>query len=120
MSEAIFTDPLLAQIYDVFDGDRDDLELYLDFVRELRAAHVLDVGCGTGSLAVLLASRGLDVTAVDPAGASLDVARAKDGAAGVTWIHGDVTSLPALQADAVMTGNVAQVFLTDSDWTATL
>ncbi len=61
------------------------------------------------------------MTAVDPASASLDVARAKEGADRVRWIHGDATTLPALEVDmAVMTGNVAQVFLTDEEWLATL
>jgi SAM-dependent methyltransferase len=59
--------------------------------------------------------------AVDPAEASLEIAKAKDGAANVRWIHGDVTALPPLGADlAVMTGNVAQVFLTDDEWGQTL
>jgi hypothetical protein len=39
----------------------------------------------------------------------------------VQWIHGDATTLPPLQVDvAVMTGNVAQVFITDHEWLATL
>ncbi|MEV0397864.1 class I SAM-dependent methyltransferase [Polymorphospora rubra] len=53
--------------------------------------------------------------------ASLEVAKAKDGAGQVRWIHGDATAVPALDADlATMTGNVAQVFLTDDAWTRTL
>ena len=49
------------------------------------------------------------------------MARAKPGAAAVTWLHGDATTLPRSQVDlAVMTGNVAQVFVTDEDWAATL
>ena len=59
--------------------------------------------------------------AVDPAAASLDVARAKPGADQVRWIHGDATVLPPLQVDlATMTANVAQVFLTDEEWDTTL
>jgi hypothetical protein len=39
----------------------------------------------------------------------------------VTWLYGDATTLPPLRVDlATMTGNVAQVFLTDADWLATL
>ena len=38
---------------------------------------VLDVGCGTGTLACLLATRGLEVAAANPAAASLSVARHK-------------------------------------------
>ncbi len=58
---------------------------------------------------------------VDPAEASLEVAKSKDGAGRITWVHGDATTVPAVGADlAVMTGNVAQVFLTDDDWTRVL
>nr|WP_296071275.1 class I SAM-dependent methyltransferase [uncultured Actinoplanes sp.] len=117
--DAIFADPRLAAVYDAFDDDRSDLDVYLAIADELGARTVIDVGCGTGSLAALLAARGTAVVGVDPAAASLDVARAKD--ARVRWIHGDATGLPAAAADlAVMTGNVAQVFLTDEEWAATL
>lgn len=119
--DALFAHPRLAPLYDAFDGDRDDLSAYLDIADELGAESVLDVGCGTGSLAILLASSGRRVVAVDPAQASLDVAKAKDTTAAVTWIHGDATTLPALSTDlATMTGNVAQVFLTDHEWAQTL
>jgi SAM-dependent methyltransferase len=121
MPDEIFAHPSLARIYDAFDGNRDDLDLYVDLIRGLDARHVLDIGCGTGSLPVLLARCGVKVTAVDPALGSLEVARSKDGADRVTWILGDATTLPALQVDVVvMTGNVAQVFLSDAEWTATL
>ena len=120
--DAIFAHPRLAALYDVFDGDRSDLDLYAGVADEFAAGHVLDVGCGTGNLALLLARGGRRVTGVDPAAASLDVARAKPGAEAVTWIHGDATTLPELPpADlATMTGNVAQVFLGDEAWAATL
>lgn len=121
LPDPIFADPRLAQIYDPLDGDRSDLDAYLAIVDEFGARSVLDVGCGTGTFSCLLAQRGIDVVAVDPAEASLDVARAKDGAAAVRWIHGDVTALPDLSVDlATMTGNVAQVFLGDDDLTAAL
>ena len=40
----------------------------------------------------------------------------------MTWIHGDASAIPpSVRVDAVtMTANVAQVFLTDEDWVATL
>ena len=121
MADAAFEDPRLAALYDVFDGDRSDLALYAGLVDEFGARTVVDVGCGTGSLACLLASRGVRVVGLDPAAASLDVARRKPHAETVRWVHGDAGSLPPLQADlATMTGNVAQVFLTDEDWTAAL
>lgn len=117
MPDAIFAHPRLAAVYDAFDGARDDLAAYLGIAAELGAGRVLDVGCGTGSLAVLLARGGRTVMGVDPAAASLEVARSKDGAAAVTWVRGDAATVPAFGADlALMTGNVAQVFTADEDW----
>ena len=110
-------------MYDDFNSDRSDLPAYLTIADEVGAHHVIDVGCGTGALAVRLAELGFAVTGVDPAGASLDVARAKPYAESVTWVHGDATALVGheIVADlAVMTGNVAQVFVSDEDWYATL
>ena len=122
MADAVFDEPRLAAIYDALDPDRSDLDAYLAIVDELGARSALDLGCGTGVFALLLAERGLEVIGVDPAGASLDVARGKPGAERVTWIHGDASAIPtAVKVDVVtMTANVAQVFLTDTDWVATL
>jgi SAM-dependent methyltransferase len=121
MADAIFEHPLLASVYDPLDPDRSDLEVYAAIAAELGARHVLDIGCGTGTFALLLAARGLEVTGVDPAAASLDVARAKPGAGGVRWIHGDATALPPMRADlATMTGNVAQAIAEPPDWHGTL
>jgi SAM-dependent methyltransferase len=120
--DAIFAEPRLAGIYDVWEGERIDLPHYLAIVAELGARSVLDVGCGTGNWACMLAQRGFEVVGLDPAAASLEVARAKPGAQRVRWIHGDVTSLPAaLAVDlATMTGNVSNVFLTQQEWLTTL
>ncbi|MET8873125.1 class I SAM-dependent methyltransferase [Nocardia sp. NPDC004604] len=121
MPDAIFAHSRLALIYDEFEGDREDLDVYVGIADELGAEVVLDVGCGTGQLAVLLARTGRNVVAIDPAEASLEVAKTKHAPPGITWLHGDAANLPAVAADlAVMTGNVAQVFLTDNDWTDTL
>lgn len=110
-------------LYDVFDEDRSDLDAYLAIAGEVGARHVIDLGCGTGSLAVRLAAEGISVVGVDPAAASLDVARTKPYADRVTWIHGDATALAGRSGAAdliVMTGNVAQVFVSHEDWSETL
>ena len=121
MPDEIFADPRLASFYDTFEGPRTDLPHYLTIAKELRAATVVDIGCGTGTFALLAAKEGLRVTGVDPAAASLEVARAKPGADHIDWHLGDATTVPATRADlAVMTGNVAQAFVTDDSWDATL
>lgn len=121
MADALFEHRRLAEAYDPLDPDRSDLDAYAALAEEFAARSVIDVGCGTGTLACLLARRGIQVTGADPAAASLEVARAKPGADRVRWIHGGAAALPPLQADlATMTGNVAQVFLTDEEWDATL
>jgi SAM-dependent methyltransferase len=119
--DPIFADPRLAALYDIVDDDRSDLDVYVAIIEELKASTVLDVGCGTGTLACMLAQRGFEVVGLDPAAASLDVARRKPGAERVRWIHGAASSAPPLGVDlAVMTGNVAQVFVSDVDWQQTL
>ena len=121
MLDAIFADPRLAAIYDPLDPDRSDLDAYVQIAAEFTASAVVDVGCGTGTLCLLLAQRGLRVVGVDPAAASIDVARSKPGAESVHWILGEVSALPPMQVDlAFMTGNVAQVFITDDDWLSTI
>lgn len=121
MADELFENPRLAAIYDTFDHDRSDLDAYESMVDEFGARSVLDIGCGTGTLACRLSARGIEVIGLDPAAASLKVAQTKPWSERVTWIHGNVSKLPPLEVDlAVMTGNVAQVFLTDEEWQETL
>ena len=122
MPDPIFADPRLASIYDELDPNRNDLDAYEAIAVEFGAQRVLDVGCGTGALAVRLARLGLDVTGVDPAEASLAVARAKPDAGQVTWLHGDFAAIPTDESFdlVVMTGNVAQAIVDEDLWDATL
>ncbi len=121
MADAIFEHPRLAGIYDALDPDRSDLDVYARLAVDLGAGRVLDVGCGTGTLPLLLVGRGIDVVGVDPAAGSLAVAGAKPGADRVHWVHGDATALPPLQVDlATMTGNVAQAIADPAAWETTL
>ena len=55
--DAIFAVPRLAEIYDLLEGKRDDLEPYLAMAAGFGARSALDVGCGTGTFACLLAER---------------------------------------------------------------
>ena len=122
MPDAIFANPRLAEIYDLFDDpNRLDLAPYVTMAGEFNAHSVIDFGCGTGNLACRLTTLGKEVIGIDPAEASLDVARRKAYADQVRWITGSSEKLSGLQADLIiMTGNVAQVFVTDEEWLATL
>lgn len=124
MADAVFAHPRLAAIYDPLDPDRGDLDAYVALVAALDTRSVVDLGCGTGTFALLLAARGIDVVGVDPAEASLEVARRKPGADRVRWLAGDATALATAgvaEVDAVtMTANVAQAIVDPDDWAATL
>lgn len=117
MPDAIFADPRLVQFYDFFEGDRPDLVHHQAIVTELGAHKVLDLGCGTGTFALQLAEAGFEVTGVDPALASLEEAKLKKGSGRVRWRHGTIGDVEPEGFDVViMTGNVAQVFVTDTDF----
>ena len=62
---------------------------------DLRRTRILDAGCGTGALAIDVACRGADVTAVDVAGGLVEVARQRApgfiGHGKVRWRAGDST-----------------------------
>lgn len=72
-------------------------------------ARVLDVGAGTGALALLAAELGYDVTAIDLSEGMLAKARAKAGALGhdVTFVHGPAEEPPAGPFDAVIERHVS-------------
>ena len=110
-------DPRLAALYDVENAGTWDHDYFRALARRVGAGRVTDVGCGTGTLTVALARDGHEVIGLEPAAASLAVARSKPGAEAVTWIHGYADLLPAAAADlVVMTAHVAQYFIDDDEW----
>lgn len=121
MSE--FSDPRLVAIYDSVNtyGDGTQPDFYAQLATEVRATTIIDIGCGTGIITCDLARRGYRMIGLDPAPAMLEVARCRQLGDAVEWIEGDAAALGARNADlAIMTGHVAQFFLTDDDWHATL
>jgi ubiquinone/menaquinone biosynthesis C-methylase UbiE len=122
MPDAIFAEPKLAEIYDLLDNPaRPDLAPYLAIADEFHVHSLIDLGCGTGTLACGFASRGYEVVGIDPATASLNVAKRKASADRVSFLTGTAAQLKGLHTDLItMTGNVAQVFVADEEWMTTL
>jgi SAM-dependent methyltransferase len=120
---AEFTDPRLVAIYDTVNAYSPAAQpaFYLQLARELGASSVIDLGCGTGLITRELAREGFEMTGVDPSPFMLDVARSRPHSHRVTWVEGDATTLGYLGADfSMMSGHVAQFFLTDETWLAAL
>lgn len=130
--DAHYTDQRLVALYDAQNPMGDDTDYCLSIAREISAARIVDVGCGTGALATALAAQGAHVVGIDPSPAMLDVARTRPGGDQVTWIRADGVTMGRADAVgqspdtlggfdlAVMTGHVAQVFLDDATWLAVL
>lgn len=115
----LYTDPLLAAFYDTGQGPRTDFAFCADLARN--AVSVLDLGCGTGQLALLLAE-GRRVVGVDPAPGMLKIAAEKPGAGAVQWIRGDARDIRLGEVFdlVVLTGHAFQVFLERDDRLACL
>jgi SAM-dependent methyltransferase len=116
-----YVDPRLVDLYDIENSRGADTDFYVRLAAELDARRIIDLGCGTGLLTREMAVHDRQVVGVDPSPAMLAVARRQPGADRVRWVEGDAGALGTPEADLVlMTGNVAQVFLDDAEWAATL
>lgn len=91
----------LAGIYD-YVMRHVDYTLWADYVQSIFAryrtkpATILELACGTGSLALILADRGYRVTGVDQSDAMVSVARKKAERAQrpLSFIQGNMTAIP--------------------------
>jgi SAM-dependent methyltransferase len=111
-----YVHPALAALYDLDNGWSEDRDFYLGLASG-GPKRVLDLGCGTGLLADVYASRGHRVTGVDPARAMLDVARTKPHGSAIEWVESPAEAFRTEDRFdlIVMTGNAFQVFLADAD-----
>jgi SAM-dependent methyltransferase len=116
-----YTDPRLAACYDAANPPEAYYAYYLALAGDAPRT-ILDMGCGTGRLAVALAERGHRVTGADPSAGMMRVARSRPGADRVRWIDSDTANLALDQRFdlIIMTGHVFQVFLEDDEVRATL
>jgi SAM-dependent methyltransferase len=77
-------------------------EVLVEAVAPAPGELLVDVGCGTGSAALIAAARGARVTGVDPAPRLLEVARAEAAERGLdaAFVEGDAASLPLADGEA--------------------
>lgn len=107
--------------YDELNPADDDYRFYAALAASAGVSSAVDLGCGTGTLARMLASRAASVTGVDPDPEMLRVARSKDLQGRIDWRLGYSDVLDPESAEfAVMSGHVAQVFVEDGAWLAAL
>lgn len=88
--ESVYSEKNLPYI--PWNSDRPDVELSeLIESRKISPHSALDVGCGTGTDAIYLASKGINVTAIDISKEAIRIARGKAEKAGVNvnFISGD-------------------------------
>lgn len=87
-----------ARLYDLDNRDivNDDIPFYTGYAREQRGT-VLELGCGTGRVAMALAAEGFDVTGLDLSEDMLDIFRKKlskcpEIADKITIVHGNMAN----------------------------
>ena len=114
--EDVYEDPRLAELYDHFNPWDQQDDFYLGWARRLGGA-VLDVGCGTGRLAVRIAAEGLQVVGAEPGTGMIGVARSRAGGERVEWVQttGEALDLGRRFRLVYMTGHAFQAVPTDED-----
>ena len=106
-----------SRFYDAIHGDqRDDVGLWLSYAGRTDRP-VLDVGCGTGRIALELSRAGHQVVGIDPSPSMLEIARqrADDDALEVQFIEGRVIDLALEEGRYGLALLPADVFLYCAD-----
>lgn len=91
-----------ASIYDYLMSDQ-PYNKWVDYVKKIRndlhheGTRILDLGCGTGTLSLLLAQSGFQVTGVDLSEEMLAIAQAKKGTESIVFYHQNMTKLDLRQ-----------------------
>jgi len=97
MAQQRTVDQLNAELYDLSTPDwRGEIDFYRDYAKatKARGQALLDVGCGTGRVAIRLAPDSTKILGVDLNPAMLEQAQRKSGnVANVRWMQGDMRAL---------------------------
>jgi tellurite methyltransferase len=96
--------------------------ILLEWLPLLPSGPVLDIACGTGRHTLLLAARGLPVTAVDWSGAALDVLEKRARAAKLRISRGESADLADSQARGIrlIQANIEEIRLPDASFSLIL
>jgi SAM-dependent methyltransferase len=103
--------------YDAEYGSIDGDGAFFLSLAESCGGRVLDLGCGTGRLAIPLARRGKEVTGIDRSRAMLTYAEAKAGHLATRWVEGDFRNFElGREFDLIIAcGHAFQALLTEAD-----
>ncbi len=117
MPDEHYENPKLARIYDLSSGWSQDRDFYLHLASTATPQNILGLGCGTGLICNAYASKGHNVTGVDPAPAMLDVARRSPQGNNIEWTLSTAQNYSSSKRFdlAIMTGHAFQVLLEDQD-----
>ena len=98
-----------------------DAPFYLKLAQQVNGT-VLELGCGTGRITLLLARAGIEITGLDVVPEMLEYARQKAVDLPIRWVEGDVRSFHLDQKFDLIcaTGGVFNMLLTRSDQEAML
>jgi SAM-dependent methyltransferase len=115
-AEQQYQDFALVDIYDQLNPLGRDSDYFIAACAPISSS-VLDLGCGTGLLAVTLATLGHQVLGVDPSAAMLRIAQQRSDMPNLSWRCGDARHLALdRRFDRVIaTGHIFQVFLDEAD-----
>lgn len=103
--------------YDAEYGGIDDDGAFFLRLAEACGPRVLDLGCGTGRLAIPLARRGKEVTGIDRSRAMLTYAESRAGHLAIRWVEGDFRNFDLDQEfDLIVAcGHAFQALLMEAD-----
>src|SRR5438132_461197 len=92
-----------ADVYDAWYSDVSDVEATVERIASLAGAgRVLELGVGTGRLALPLAHAGVAITGIDASIEMLDALRTKDGTDRALVALGDMAELPFIRSFSVV------------------
>jgi SAM-dependent methyltransferase len=110
-----------AEAYDIADPTDTGGAFYRALAQEA-GGPVLEIGCGTGRIAIPIARMGFPVTGLDIVPGMIERARRKSVGLPAKWVVGDGRSFRLDEQFRLifLTGNVFQFFLTNADQAALL